>query len=323
MALSADGNTAIVGGFHDDPAQVGAAWIFTRSGGVWTQQGPKLVGTGALGASHQGRSVSLSADGDTAVVGGEGDDDGVGAAWVFTRTGGAWTQLGEKLVGSGAVGTSQQGLSVALSGDGRTAVIGGGFDADSTGAAWLFTRNGGLFTQQGSKLVGTDAVGPGRQGVSVALSGDGRTALVGGSEDRWGVGAAWVFAALEPLRLYTLTPCRVLDTRNPAGPLGGPALAPGSSRTFPMLGSACGVPSSARSLSLNVTVTQPEANGSLQAHAADQAVPPTIVLGFRAGQTRANNAIVMLPADGSGGVSVIDGSAGSVHLLVDVNGYFQ
>src|SRR5260370_305386 len=79
VALSADGNTALVGGFKDNGG-AGAAWVWTRSGGVWTQQGPKLVGTGAVGAD-QGSSVALSADGNTALVGGSGDNGGVGAAW--------------------------------------------------------------------------------------------------------------------------------------------------------------------------------------------------------------------------------------------------
>ena len=103
VALSADGNTAIVGGPNDNSG-IGAAWVFTRSGGVWTQQGIKLVGTGAIGAAGQGNSVALSADGNTAIVGGPGDNSDTGAAWVFTRSGGVWTQQGSKLVGTGAVG---------------------------------------------------------------------------------------------------------------------------------------------------------------------------------------------------------------------------
>src|SRR5262249_21970007 len=81
-AGSADGNTAIVGGSADNAA-TGAAWVFTRSGGIWTQQGDKLVGTGGVGIGGQGRSVALSADGNTAIVGGSFDNGLVGAAWVY------------------------------------------------------------------------------------------------------------------------------------------------------------------------------------------------------------------------------------------------
>jgi hypothetical protein len=193
VALSADGNTAIVGGWTDNSA-TGAAWVFTRSGGVWTQQGSKLVANDAAGIPRQGTSVALSADGNTAIVGGLGDSSGIGAVWVFTRSGGVWTQQGSKLVGTGAVGTAQQGTSVALSADGNTVIVGGPYDNSNDGAAWVFTRSGGVWSQQGSKLVGTGAVGVGaQQGWSVALSADGNTAIMGGNHDNSNIGAAWVF----------------------------------------------------------------------------------------------------------------------------------
>jgi hypothetical protein len=107
---------------------------------VWTQQGPKLVGSGAVGNTVlQGDFVSLSADGNTAIVGGPGDNSADGAAWVWTRSGGVWTQQGPKLVGSGAVGNSaEQGNSVSLSADGNTAIVGGVNDDNGVGAAWVF-----------------------------------------------------------------------------------------------------------------------------------------------------------------------------------------
>jgi hypothetical protein len=169
--------------------------VFTRSGGTWTQQGKKLVGSGAVGKARQGMSVALSADGNTAIVGGWSDNGKTGAAWVFTRTGGVWTQQGKKLVGSDAVGSACQGMSVALSVDGNTAIVGGPgdnrwdrsvpFGLGAAGAAWVFTRSGGVWTQQGDKLVSTGAVG--RLGTSVALSADGNIAIVGGSAEDAGV----------------------------------------------------------------------------------------------------------------------------------------
>ena len=192
VALSGDGNTAIVGGF-DDNSRLGAAWVFTRAGGVWSQQGTKLVGGSAVGSPNWGSSVALSGDGNTAIVGGPGDNNGTGAVWVFTRAGGVWSQQGARLVGSGAVGNANQGWSVALSGDGNTAIVGGQDDNNGGGAAWVFTRAGGVWSQQGAKLVGTGAVGNANQGWSVALSGDGNTAIVGGLYDNSEIGAAWVF----------------------------------------------------------------------------------------------------------------------------------
>ena len=192
VALSADGNTAIVGGPWDN-SYTGAAWVHSRNGDVWTQQGKKLVGTGAVGHAEQAVSVVLSANGNTAIVGGSGDNSGTGAAWVYTRSGGVWTQQGSKLVGTGAVGGAGQGISVALSADGNTAIVGGVADNKVTGAAWIYTRSGDVWTQQGSKLVGTGAAGNAGQGVSVALSADGNTAIVGGVSDNSGTGAAWVY----------------------------------------------------------------------------------------------------------------------------------
>jgi hypothetical protein len=192
VALSDDGNTAIVGGPYDNRS-TGAVWVFTRNGSVWTQQGSKLVCTGAVENAALGASVALSADGNTAIVGGPYDNSYAGAAWVFTRRGAVWTQQGSKLVGTGAVGSARQGVSVALSDDGNTAIVGGATDNLSTGAAWVYTRRGDVWTQEGSKLVGTGAVGSARQGVSVALSADGNTAIVGGVGDNSYVGAAWVY----------------------------------------------------------------------------------------------------------------------------------
>src|SRR5450432_3762690 len=108
VALSSDGNTAIVGGIRDN-GFTGASWVFVRNVGVWTQQGEKLVGTGASGQARQGVSVALSGDGNIAIVGGPGDNDGIGAAWVFVRTGGVWNSHGTRLVGGGAFGNSGQG----------------------------------------------------------------------------------------------------------------------------------------------------------------------------------------------------------------------
>jgi hypothetical protein len=175
VAISADGNNAIVGGPYDN-SYIGAAWVYRRGGTVWSQQGNKLVGTAAMGHPEQGFSVALSADGNTAIVGGYRDNSDTGAAWVFTRSGGVWTQQGRKLVGAGAVGPALQGISVALSADGNTAVV-GGFGDDANGAAWVFIRSGGVWTQQGSKLVGTGAVGNAGQGLSVALSAAGAVGL--------------------------------------------------------------------------------------------------------------------------------------------------
>lgn len=193
VALSSDGNTALIGGFGDN-GNAGAAWVFTRSGGTWSQQGTKLVGSGATGAAGQGIGVALAADGNTAAVGGSSDAGGVGAVWIFKRNAGTWAQQGTKLVANDTAGTSHLGFSVALSDTGTTLVTGGWGDAGNVGATWIFTSNGSVWTQKGAKLVGTGGVGGSNQGYSVALTGDANLALVGGYLDNGGIGAAWLFS---------------------------------------------------------------------------------------------------------------------------------
>jgi hypothetical protein len=201
VALSADGNTAIVGG-PGDSLDEGAAWVFTRSAGSWYQQGDKLVGTGALYGdygSFQGGAVALASDGNTGLIGGEMDNSGTGGIWPFVRTGTLWRQQGGKLVGSGARGSAQQGESVSISTDGNTAIVGGPNDSTGEGAAWVFTRAGGAWSQQGDKLIGNGASGTPRQASSVSLSSDGNTAVIGGPEDSAGTGAVWVFTRTNSL----------------------------------------------------------------------------------------------------------------------------
>ena len=137
------------------------------------------------------------------MIGGWDDDSGKGAAWVFTRSGSTWTQLGEKLVGdctgscanqgTGETGTGRFGVTVALSADGDTALIGGLDDNGTRGAAWLFTRSGSAWIQQGEKLTGGGEAGEGEFGTNVALSADGDTGMIGAWRDNGCRGAAWAF----------------------------------------------------------------------------------------------------------------------------------
>ncbi|HEX7677187.1 MAG TPA: hypothetical protein VF713_03625, partial [Thermoanaerobaculia bacterium] len=160
----------------------------------FVQHAAKLVGTGARETGLQGASVAVSADGNTAVVGGAFSNRGVGAAWIWTKNGGLWTQQAGPLVGSDSAPSSNQGVSVAISADGNTAIVGGDNYGSGVGAAWIWSRSGGVWTQQGPKLVGSDFVGRSGQGFSVSLSADGNTALVGAPGDNRSVGAVWVWA---------------------------------------------------------------------------------------------------------------------------------
>ncbi len=198
VALSAEGTTAVIGDPGDNGG-AGAAWVFTRSeGGAWTQQSGKLTGSGEEGEGRFGTSVGLSAEGDAALIGGPGDAGKVGAAWVFTLSGEAWSEQGTKLTGTGESGAGEFGRSVALSKQGTTALIGAPGDSSQVGAAWAFAASSeGAWSQQGEKLTGSGESGAGELGRSVALSSDGSTALLGGPADNTNTGAAWVFTRSE------------------------------------------------------------------------------------------------------------------------------
>ncbi len=186
-SASLDGDTVIISAWQDDNGirnAAGAAYVFTRSGGVWTQQ-QKLIASDASTLDFFGTSVALSDD--TAIVGAP-HNAAVGAAYVFTRSAGVWTQQ-QQLRSSDFAGDDYFGGRVAVSGD--TAVVssllddnGGGTDA---GSAYVFIRSGGVWTEQ-QKFMASDAAANDSFGISIGLSGG--TVIVGAYQDDIGGGAA-------------------------------------------------------------------------------------------------------------------------------------
>lgn len=117
---------------------------------------------------------------------------------------------------------------------------------------------------------------------------------------------------------YTLTPCRLVDTRQ----ADGPSLASGEVRALDLAG-RCGVPATARALSLNVTAFLPTGNGNLRFGPGGETVPPASTVNFQTGVVRANNAVLMISADGVLNVLPFVAGGGTVHLLLDVNGWYE
>jgi hypothetical protein len=144
--------------------------------------------------------------------------------------------------------------------------------------------------------------------------------LVAGDHD--GTWDAFLYANPLPGRdFFTVTPCLIFDSRQ-AGQ--GPALASGLRRIV-LTGGVCGIPATARAISVTLTVTQPSAAGYLTLHAGDTAPDGTSALTFTAKQTRTNNAIVPLAFNGTGtfAVTPLIGGNGTVHVTIDVSGYFE
>jgi hypothetical protein len=120
------------------------------------------------------------------------------------------------------------------------------------------------------------------------------------------------------LNFFTLSPCRAVDTRQST------ALVSGSPRVFSIAG-LCGVPPTAKAISANVTAVSPSGGGFLTLWPADISMPLASAINFSASSTRANNALLTLATDGSGQVKAeaVVTSNGTVHMVLDITGYFQ
>lgn len=121
-----------------------------------------------------------------------------------------------------------------------------------------------------------------------------------------------------PYSFYTLTPCRIVDTRNPVGPYGGPSLTVSGARVFPLRGQ-CGIPSTATAVSVNIVAVAPSLDGYLTVYPSNISPPLVSTLNYRNGRTRANNTILTLDASGQASVA----TSATTDFLLDVNGYFQ
>jgi hypothetical protein len=184
LALSNDGTTALIGEGDD-------VWVYTGAGAAWRQQAKLTIDD--HGSTDLGTSVALSSDGSTALIGDELDAGDKGEAWVFTRTGSSWHPQ-VKLTDGGVPGIVSFGDSVALSGDGDTALIGGDGYHNAAGAAWVFVRTHGSWAQQGAKLTGSHPEALDGFGTHVSLSRDASAAAITESSDAWifsRAGSSW------------------------------------------------------------------------------------------------------------------------------------
>ena len=210
LALSADGNTALVGapgGTGPAETQVpGAAFVFTRSGSTWSQQALLIASDRQVG-DHFGFSVALSDGGNTALIGSYVDDVGSnanqGSAYVFTRAGSTWSQQ-DHLFSSDGAAEDYFGRSVSLSADGNIALVGANMKMIGSntrqGAAYVFTRSGTSWSQQ-TQIILADGAAYDWFGTAAALSSDGNTALITANGHKVGQremqGAGFIFVRSE------------------------------------------------------------------------------------------------------------------------------
>ena len=185
-AVSIGGGTVVVGA-PQHVARTGGAFVFVQTGSTWSQQAELAPSDGPapVGQSY-GFGSAVAIDADTIAVGAFTQATSIGAVYVYTRTSGVWTQQA-KLLASDAATFSRFGSSVALSGD--TLLVGASLKGSSTGAAYVFTRTGSVWTQQ-ALLSATDTATGADFGASVALAGN--TALVG-ADGASGGGRVYVF----------------------------------------------------------------------------------------------------------------------------------
>lgn len=189
VALSADGNTALVGAPDQDEVGTsnnGAAYVFNRmpGGTTWTET-KKLLAGDIADAEAFGHAVALSADGATALIGANAEDDGGltdnGAAYVFTLSTGMWMQQA-KLLASNKAAANNFGTAVALSGNGNIALIGAEGQSEGAlsknGAGYVFLRGGTAWTEL-TIVRPSDPASNDFFGSAAALSSDGELALLG------------------------------------------------------------------------------------------------------------------------------------------------
>lgn len=202
VSISNDGNTAVVGAPDEDTggSNRGSAYIFTKNGGVWSEQ-QKIQGIGLTNGANFGYSTAISSDGNTIIVGAlnndTGGDNSSGTAYVFTRSGSpeTWTQQQQLSAGGGST-LFEFGHAVALSRDGDTAFITAiNFytPGANAGNVYIYTRSGGTWTKQ-QEIQSNDIAGGDDFGYALDLSSNGNTAVISAIQgENSGNGAVYIF----------------------------------------------------------------------------------------------------------------------------------
>jgi hypothetical protein len=230
MAMSRDGSTIVAGSYLTNPGGIsdaGAAYIYKLVGGSYVYQ-QEITASDKAANDYFGRSVAISSDGTTIIVGSNLDDVGAaanqGSAYIFDWNGSTWSQT-QKIVQSDTLVSSEFGWSVAMSDDGTVAAIGaayhdnpGGTAVTNGGAVYIFTKSGGTWSQT-QKMYASDYITQANQalGYNISMAGDGSMVVAGALYNDTTVqdsGAAYVF--VKSGGVWPVTETQILKTSDAA-----------------------------------------------------------------------------------------------------------
>ena len=286
--------------------------IGTNPGGG-TLSGTATVAAVAGVATFPGLSIDKAGTGYTLVANSAGLTAATSASFNVTPVDGAVTLALAGLPATIWAGTPATVTVTAYDAGGAKAVLYGGA-ATVTSSDLSATLPGPIGFLAGVATFNVTFATLGDQ--TVTVTDVARPTLTGNATTRVKAEGSLVF--------HPLTPCRVVDTRNADGTFGGPAIGAAGSpdRVFPLVSAGCGIPAAARAVALNVTVVSPAATGDLLVYADGTTPVSASTLSFRPGRLSSSMAVGGLSTDGNGSVRVRNLSAGTLHVVVDVNGYF-
>jgi hypothetical protein len=292
----------------------GATSILTSTGGVYDPATDAWTPTSTIGAPTARDSHAAVWTGSKMIVWGGYD----GVPGVPSGTGGIYDPATETWTPTSTVGAPSGRAEHTAVWTGSKMIVWGGWPGGST-----VEGTGGIYDPATDTWTPTSTVGVprGRDSHTAVWTGS-RMIVWGGAGATAGVflDSGGVFAP-PGAGFYTVSPCRVLDSRQAAGPWGGQPLGAGQERALTVAGT-CAISATATALSFNVTVTAATAPGHIRVYPPGVPRPGISTLNFAAGHTRANNGVVSLGAGGN--LTVYSAQAsGGVHVILDVSGYFE
>ena len=340
-SIALNGSTVVVGAIGHNGR--GAAYVFVESGGVWAQQAELPASDGA---THDNFGSSVAVSGSTALIGASNRTVGAnvaqGAAYVFSNASVSGPSLEFVPVTPCRVADTRTSAGPfsgpELAGNSIRAFAVRNSSCGIPAGALAYSVNVTVVPDASLGYLTLWPYGSSQPLVST-LNSDGRikanAAIVpagndpGGSVDVYVTDPTQFILDIDgyfvesgsggsPLAFYSLPPCRVADTRNPNGDLGGPYISGGTTRSFPV-GTACGIPASASVYSLNLTAVPHGSLDYITAWPQGQSMPLASVLNAPTGTVVANAAIIPAGAP-NGGVSVY--ASDDTDLVIDINGYF-